>query len=69
MKKPVQTICRVFGWVLVALGMLLGTVIVVSLVRSHVLFVEARVVALGVAGAIAGAGLLLVRLCRAKHIN
>ena len=69
MKKPAQVIGRVLGWVLVSLGMLLGTAILASLVHSHVIFIEARVVALGIAGAIAVAGLLLVLLCRTKHIE
>ncbi len=69
MMNFVRIIGLVSGLVLVVLGTLLGAVILWSLVRSHVIFIEARLVGLAGAGAILVVGLLLVLLCRKKTVH
>jgi apolipoprotein N-acyltransferase len=64
--RLMRRLAQVIGWALVSVGMLLGAATLASLVDSHVLFVEARLLVLSLAGAIEVVGLVLVLLARKK---
>ena len=52
------------GWVITSAGTLLGAAIILSFIRSRAIFVEARLLALALAGCIMVAGLIIAFVCR-----